>query len=130
MTHCNLASALLKRGAVTGLDDGQRDAMISHLEAALDADPRLPEAHYALAGVLASRGDLPGAARNYATAAKLKPNFAQAVNNLGVVLVNQGEIEQAIESFQEAVRLRPDYAEAQANLDKAREVKRQNKTRK
>jgi Tfp pilus assembly protein PilF len=102
------------------LIDGQKPGDANkHLEAALRQDPKLPEAHYALAGLLANRGDWQGAAEHYRTAVQFRPNYPTALNNLGVTLMHLKQTDQAIDCFREAVRRNPQYGEAQEHLAQA-----------
>jgi tetratricopeptide (TPR) repeat protein len=125
--HANLALALAT---------AQRPAeAIQHAARALEIDSRgdaglsnqlgpdlLAEGHDALAGALATKGNLRAAAEHYKATVDLRPDYDRALNNLGVVLMNLGQTDEAIHWFQEAVRQHPEYAEAKLNLKKALEV--------
>jgi len=85
----------------------------------------LAEGYHAYGSALAGSGQLRRAAEQFAAAVAARPDFDRALNNLGVVLMNLGETARAIHYFEEAVQTNPDYAEAKANLDKARQVRDQ-----
>jgi Tfp pilus assembly protein PilF len=56
------------------------------------------------------------AARTYARALQLRPNFYEAAFNLGVLLQKMGQLESAAECYRRTVQLRPDYVPAWCNL--------------
>jgi Tfp pilus assembly protein PilF len=56
------------------------------------------------------------AARNYARALQLRPNFYEAAFNLGVLLQKMGQLESAAECYRRAVQLRPNHVAAWSNL--------------
>ena len=57
------------------LDQRRGDEAAQHLKTAIALNPSLPEAHYALGGLLAGRGDMQGAAMEYRAAIELRPNY-------------------------------------------------------
>ena len=74
----------------------------SQVEAALRADPNMPEAHELLGGLFAGKRLLPEAAREYAEAVRLKPDLARAHLDLARVLAAQGDIPKAVEHLRVA----------------------------
>lgn len=62
------------------------------------------------------------AAREFAEAVRLEPDYVRARVNLGSSLAALGRYEEAVAQFTEALRLRPDLDEARRNLDYAREL--------
>ncbi len=79
-------------------------------------DPRNTDAHYALAGVLSSRGDVASAAEHFRTATELRPHYVAALVNLGVALVNLGDFPGAIQAFDEALETEPANMDAEYGL--------------
>ena len=59
--------------------------------AAAALDPEDTDAHVGLGAMLASRGDLAGAARSYARALAVNPGHANAHYNLGNVYIRIGK---------------------------------------
>jgi len=82
---------------------------------ALDLDPNLAEAHYAL-GILAEHRRDGEAEAHYRRAVSLKPDFAEAYNNLGATLGRQGRPGEAEAAYRKAVDLNPRLPQAQRNL--------------
>jgi tetratricopeptide (TPR) repeat protein len=66
--------------------------------------------------VLADKGQIDDAIRQYQEAIRLQPNYAGTHYNLGNVLADKGHIDDAIRQYQEAIRLQPDYARAHYSL--------------
>jgi len=62
------------------------------------------------------KGNLEGAADEYAKALELQPKYAQAHFNMGNVLALQRRFDEAKPHFLEALRLDPDYADAHIHL--------------
>ena len=62
---------------------------------ALQADPRLPEAHFDLGVALQSQGDYAGAIAAYQAAVQLRPESADTFNNLGNCHQRLGDLPQA-----------------------------------
>ena len=73
-------------------------------------------AHYNLAVVLETRGELSEAAAQLRETVRVRPRFALAHSALGQLLAKQDQPEQALSELQTAVHLRPDLAEAQIGL--------------
>ena len=74
------------------------------------------EAHFQLALLASTAGDLDAAVRNCRDAIRLTPNNSEAHDLLGQLLSRQGLQSAALAEFQEAVRLSPDEAKYQHNL--------------
>jgi tetratricopeptide (TPR) repeat protein len=77
---------------------------------ALSLTPSDPEASYALAVLLADRGDAAGAVRLYERAVSLRPRDYLLWVGLGESRDAEGDAEGAAAAFREAVRLAPSYA--------------------
>jgi tetratricopeptide (TPR) repeat protein len=65
------------------------------------------------------RRDLAGAARQYARAVEILPNYAPAHYSLGRMLVEQGRVRDAIPHFEKAVKLNPRLGQAYNDLGSA-----------
>jgi len=89
----------LELSAVNRLHDAR-----TAVEAALQADPGMAEAHELLSGLLAGSRRLPEAAEEYARAIQLKPEFARAHLDLARVLADQGDMPGAIEHLRKQLR--------------------------
>ena len=89
----------LALSSVNRLDDAQ-----SSVEAALRADPNMPEAHELLGGLLAGKRLFSDAAHEYAEAIRIKPDFGRAHLDLARVLVAQGDTAGAVQQLREAAR--------------------------
>jgi tetratricopeptide (TPR) repeat protein len=75
-----------------------------------------PLAHYNLALVLYSQGQLEAAAAQDVVALRLNPGDVVVHNNLGVVLQRQGKLEAAAARYADALRINPNYLDAHFNL--------------
>jgi len=95
--------------------DGKLDQAIPEFEAALEHNPKPPEAHYHLGRALYVKGDYEGAKEHYLETARLDPK-APIHGGLGAVYFRLGQTSEAIAEFKEALRLNPDDAEAAENL--------------
>ena len=75
------------------------------------------EAHYNLGNIfVALPGRVPDAIREYRSALRIKPDFAEGHTNLGLALAMNGELSEAVAETETAVRLQPDDAKAHYNL--------------
>ena len=74
------------------------------------------EADARLGVILAEKGQLDEAIRQFQEAIRLKPDYANARFNFSAVLSMNGQTDEAIRQYEEALRLKPDEAEAQYNL--------------
>ena len=92
--------------ALTLSSTGQPDRAQKIAEAAAHADPKLPEVHVLLGGLLARKRQLPDAAREYREALRLLPDFGRARLNLASVLVAQGDKQGAAEQLRAAAKSR------------------------
>jgi len=93
---------------------GQVSAAIKELSQALEDDPTLARAHYALGVIYAGRNLAREAREELARAVALDPR-----NNYGWILLASGQTGAAIEQLQQAVRLNPKDVLARENLQKA-----------
>ena len=75
------------------------------------------QSHYDKGIDLSRAGRLQDAVAEFATALRLRPNYAEAENNLGVTLTQiPGRAGEALPHFQAAVKLDPNYADAHFNM--------------
>lgn len=95
--------------ALMRLGDGVR--AMTHLQAAIHAEPDMAEAHLLIATLYAARRDTPQATRHYAHAVELDPDDAIARHSLAY-LYGREEIElpRAVALAREATRLAPTTA--------------------
>ncbi len=75
--------------------------------------------HNTLGAVLGSRGDMEGAAREFAAAVDISPTDLSARYNLGLALLELGRAGEAAEHLETAVELHPGYHEASLSLARA-----------
>ena len=106
--HYNLAVALM--------ESGRREEAARQVEAALQLDPRLPDAHVLLARLREREQRLHEAETHYRAAIGLRPNHAIAQARLGLILARSDRLVEAAQHLKEAVRLDPQDADARANL--------------
>jgi tetratricopeptide (TPR) repeat protein len=65
---------------------------------------------------LAQSGDLSAAIKQFRSALRLSPNYAQAWYHLGLAYDQARDTDQAMTGFEEALRVQPDYVEARYML--------------
>jgi len=75
--------------------------------------------HNTLGALLGSRGDMEGAAREFAAAVGISPTDLSARYNLGLSLLELGRPEEAAEHLERAVEIHPGYHEASLALARA-----------
>ncbi len=101
------------------LKAGDSQSALREFMLAVDADPDLPEVHFALGLVYGfSMGKFDDAERELRTALALRPNYPEAQNNLATLNMRQGRFDEAIVLLKKALE-DPLYAErpaAQVNL--------------
>ncbi len=85
----------------------------------LQREPRSPELHYNLAGLLKSASRVEESIEAYRTAIALRPDFADALNNLALLLFQQGNSQEAIACYRRAIAIAPDHSAAHNNLANA-----------
>jgi tetratricopeptide (TPR) repeat protein len=106
--HNNLGNALraLKR---------RSEAMQSYRRA-VELDPSMATAHFALGLLEYDNADYAGAAKCFQAAIALAPNMAQAHTHLANSLFQMDRLEEAIDSYRRAIALDPNDATAHSNL--------------
>lgn len=86
-----------------------RDSILREAEAsaqrALQNDPQIPEAHYALGMVYKEQGRLNEAANEFQSAVQIDPKFADGFTGMGMVKLAQNNTGGAINDFKNSIRL-------------------------
>lgn len=82
------------------LNDAQSEA-----QKAIDADTKIPEAHYALGMVYKEQGRLNDAALEFKKAIQLDPNYSDGYTGLGLVQLAQNNASGAAATFQKAIKV-------------------------
>jgi Tfp pilus assembly protein PilF len=72
--------------------------------------------YYKLGDVLAQRGDLAKAIKNFEAALRIDPRHTYAHTGLGFIFAIQGRLTEAKEEFDDAVRIAPRFASAHTGL--------------
>lgn len=111
----NFGLALLNMGS-TRRRQGRIVEALDFDQRAVQAMPKLPQAHAELGLALAAQKKTEAAAMELREAARLDPTDADARTNLGLVLAQMGKISEGIDTLNEALRLNPNSAEAHNNL--------------
>ena len=97
-------------------DDGQLDAAVEMLRAALTAGGPRPELCFQLAELLYRLGDLSAARERYFMAIELDEDFVEARANLGCVLVETDELDLAVAAFQGTLAHHSDFPDVHYHL--------------
>ncbi len=82
------------------LNDAQSDA-----QKAVDADTKIPEAHYAMGMVYKEQGKLNDAALEFKQSIKLDPNYSDGYTGLGLVQLAQNNPGAAANTFKQAIKV-------------------------
>ena len=101
------------------LHSQEYEVAIQELDALLQLQPRLAEAHCNRGIALQAVGRIVEAMESYNTAIALKPGLAQAYSNRGSVFKLRNQLDAAIADFGEAIRLWPESAIPYSNLGEA-----------
>lgn len=78
--------------------------------------PSSPNNHNNLGDVYGRHGDLAGAALEFQTAIKLKPNYADAYHNLANTQMQMGKFDEVIINYQKAIRFNPNLWQSYRGL--------------
>jgi tetratricopeptide (TPR) repeat protein len=89
---------------------------IAEFKKAIELDPALADAYYALGVTVWQQGDFPNAADQLRGAIRAKPDYAEAHYTLGTVLSQMNQLAEAASELREAIRLQPDFAGAHTTL--------------
>jgi protein O-mannosyl-transferase len=111
----NFGLALLNMGS-TRRRQGRMVEALDFDQRAVQALPKLPQAHAELGLAFAAEKKTEAAAMELDKAARLDPSDADARTNLGLVLAQMGKISEGLDTLHEALRLNPNSAEAHNNL--------------
>jgi tetratricopeptide (TPR) repeat protein len=103
----NNSTANLNYGYLLG-QQGRLDEAITHLEAALAADPKDQDALTNLGIAHASKGDYPQAEECFQRALKIRPDHYLVHFNLGLLARLKNDTTRAITEFQAAARIGSD----------------------
>jgi tetratricopeptide (TPR) repeat protein len=95
---------------------GERETALSHLRAALEANPHAETAHINLGNILREEKRYDEAARHYQIALTVDPGSALAHMDYGNLLREMRRFDEAVAHLQTAVRLDPESALARYNL--------------
>src|SRR5262245_19350493 len=96
--------------------DEPEDARLA-LERAVELDPGLAEAHFALGLAWSKLGDVRQATQAYLAALRCRPGYAEAHSNLANLLfVHYDDVEGTLHHAQAALALDPEFRAAQLNL--------------
>jgi 4-amino-4-deoxy-L-arabinose transferase-like glycosyltransferase len=98
---------------------GRTDDAIEVGREAIRHDATMPEAHYNLCTLLASKNEIIDATAECRKAVDLRPVYPKAWNNLGVLLAMTGNRRGAAEAFTRAFEQDPGDSAARENLDRA-----------
>ncbi len=117
VAHCGKAMVLLNRFGNSKDNSGKTRAQLlkeagRECNKALDADPRVVEAHYLLGKVYREENRLDRAEQAFSGAVKLDPHYAGAWVALGMVQTQREKYGPALESFNQAISVSPNNASA------------------
>ncbi|HEY9682326.1 MAG TPA: tetratricopeptide repeat protein [Oculatellaceae cyanobacterium] len=117
VAHCGKAMVSLNRYSSTKDTSGKPRAQLlkeagRECNKALDADPRVVEAHYLLGKVYREENRLDRAEQAFSGAVKLDPHYAGAWVALGMVQTQREKYGPALESFNQAISVSPNNASA------------------
>lgn len=94
------SSATIRNNKDAILNDAQNQA-----QKAVDADTKIPEAHYALGMVYKEQGKLNDAALEFKRTIQLDPNYSDGYTGLGLVQLAQNNPAGAAATFQKAIKV-------------------------
>lgn len=98
------------------LDQGNPQAAVEHLTAAVRAKPNSPSVHHRLGVAFALIGQFDKAIDEFNQTLKLTPNNVEVHKNLGLAEERRGNRDVAIFHYRTALRINPQYDAARINL--------------
>lgn len=81
----------------------------------VEKNPQLPTAYLNRGNIYNERSQYDLAAKDYAKALELKPNYFESYNNRGIIHFMQGKFSLALEDFNKAIEIKSDYFDAYSN---------------
>lgn len=120
VAHCGKAMVLLYRverndlGSLTRADALHQAGR--ECNKALDADPRVVEAHFLLGKVYKEEGRVDRAIQAFNGAIHLDPGYAAAYNMLGAAQFAKGNLTEAVEAYRQAISITPKNTAAHLGL--------------
>ena len=96
---------------------------------AVAAKPDLVDAHFNLAFLYRSEGNVPEAVKRFEEVIRLRPEYAEAHLNLGGLYTSMNRLNDAEEEYETAASLKPNMAEAHYSLGLFYELHRKDLTR-
>lgn len=121
VAHCGKAMILLDRlQSVPDSDKNQRSMLLKkaglECNSAIDADPRIVEAHYLLGRVYREEGRYDRAIQAFSGALRLDPGYANAYIGLGGVQLAKNDFVGAQDTLNRVIQMNPKNASAHAGL--------------
>jgi len=107
----NSATDHLRRGIHLAEQGQLQEAAAAH-EAALEADPKLVQAHINLIRIYGELGEAAKVEEHYRAAAEQEPNRAETHYNYGVFLASRQRTDEAADAFRRVLELEPAHAQA------------------
>ena len=107
---------VLPQSSATGANDPRRVLQEAIARHHVETNPNDFEAHYNLAAMLQTRGELSQSIDHYQRALALRPGDATVENALGAAFFAAQNLPQAIAHLSVAAKARPDYFDSQYNL--------------
>ena len=92
-----------------------RDAQLQ-LEKALKLQPRFPEAHCNLGGILQAQGRMPEARHHYKESLRYDSTMVEALSGLGTLLCRTDQEGEGLAYLERVLELEPDLANARFNI--------------
>jgi Flp pilus assembly protein TadD len=98
------------------LKSGQRDQALEHVNRALAAKPKDPQARFLKGVILTEQGKQGEAIDVFTRLTQDYPNLPEPYNNLAVIYAGQGQYDKARGALEQSIRTHPSYATAYENL--------------
>jgi len=98
------------------LKAGQHQQALDHVNKALAAKPRDPQARFLKGLILTEKGNTREALEIFQKLTQDYPELPEPYNNLAVIYASQGQYDKARGSLEQSIRTHPSYATAYENL--------------